>query len=131
MQRFDLTKFGFVRCEKEEWIDELGYRRYVFKPKGARRVKLFINNYIIDGEDSYWIYADVFDNIGREIVTYNDRIMLPHYNAIRKIFSLHKDEEMTIEILEQFYKDCLAYDKEFIAKEKELKKMKKKLSKKC
>lgn len=100
MEKVNLTKYGFIRTPDEDFSDD-GTRFYCYAVGRVRVSKAAgCGMYFIDGR------------IDHGELTWEEYSNLPHYKAIGKLNGIRKDE-LTEDMLEQLYEDCLAYEQEY------------------
>ena len=101
MKRVNLVKYGFVRWPEEDFSDD-GSMFYCYKV--GKRVRVSKCTY--NGE----VYLS--GHIDGNKIDYKTYMVLPHYKAMDRLNGV-SIEGLTEADLEQFYEDCLAYEKEY------------------
>lgn len=106
MQKVNLTKYGFVRNESEDFSDD-GSRFYVYRVGRVRVSKCTWNGQIF--------LAGRIDD-GRTL-NYDEYSQLPHYHSLDRLNGV-SIASLTENDLIQLYNDCVEYEKEYTEAEK-------------
>lgn len=100
MTRVNLVKYGFVRCQEEDFSDD-GNRFQTYRVGRVRVTKL-----VADGEA--YIDGDITDcKLPYEVYS-----KLPHYKAIGKLNGVSL-ASLTEDDIQKLYEDCQAYEAEY------------------
>lgn len=100
MQRVDLVKHGFIRCQEEDFSDD-GTRFTCYKAgrvvvsKATYQGDIFLSGHISSNKVPYDVYSK-----------------LPHYSNMDRLNGV-AISSLTEEDIERLYDDCIAYDKEY------------------
>lgn len=109
MQKVNLTKYGFVRAENEDFSDD-GSRFYVYRVgKRVRVSKCTWNGQI-------FLSARIDD--GRTL-EYEEYSQLPHYKGLDRLNGVSISGLTEMDLI-QLYNDCLAYEQEYNEAEKNI-----------
>lgn len=101
MKRVNLVKYGFVRWPEEDFSDD-GSMFYCYKV--GKRVRVSKCTY--NGE------VFLSGQIDGDKIDYKTYMALPHFRAMDRLNGV-SIEGLTEEDLQQFYEDCLSYEKEY------------------
>lgn len=108
MNKINLTKFGFVRWEEEDFSDD-GNRFYCYR--AGRRVR--VSKCTWNGQ----VYLS--GHIDSSIIDYHVYSTLPHYNGLDRLNGV-SIASLTENDLIQLYNDCIEFEKEFDEAEKKV-----------
>ena len=103
MTRINLTKYGFIRCPKEDYTDD--HCRFQVYQVGRVRVTKHVSN------------NEVYINCSVDgFLYYKEYSMLPHFSELDRLNGVGV-ESVTEQDLIQLYNDCVEYEKEYYALE--------------
>lgn len=107
MKRINMTKYGFIRNEREDFHDDgNNFKGYATGPNSRLRISKLVS----DGRA--YLSADMNGNK----LDYTEYSKLPHYNCVWDYNGIDL-EKLTEEDLVKFYNDCVAYEKEYLEAE--------------
>lgn len=107
MKRINMTKYGFIRKEREDFHDDgNNFKGYATGPNSRLRISKLVS----DGRA--YLSADMNGNK----LDYTEYSKLPHYNCVWDYNGIDL-EKLTEEDLVKFYNDCVAYEKEYLEAE--------------
>lgn len=107
MKRINMTKYGFIRKESEDFSDDSNrFTGYTISSNSRLRVTKLVS----DGRA--YLSADMNGNK----LDYTEYSKLPHYNCVWDYNGVDLNN-LTEEDLIKFYNDCIAYEKEYLEAE--------------
>lgn len=101
MKKIMMVKYGFERCQDEDFNDD--GNRFTGYKVGTR---VIVSKLVSNGRA--YISGRIYGNI----LPYEEYKKLPHYKAMDNLNGIALDL-LTEEDLVQFYNDCLAYEQEY------------------
>ena len=107
MKRINMTKYGFIRKESEDFSDD-GNRFTGYTISSNSRLR--ISKLVSDGRA--YLSADMNGNK----LDYTEYSKLPHYNCVWDYNGVDLNK-LTEEDLIKFYNSCVAYEKEYLEAE--------------
>lgn len=110
MKRINMTKYGFIRNEEEDFHDDgNNFKGYATGPNSRLRISKLVS----DGRA--YLSADMNGNK----LDYTEYSKLPHYNCVWDYNGIDL-EKLTEEDMIDFYNSCVAYEKEYLEAESKI-----------
>ena len=108
MKRINMTKYGFIRNEREDFHDDgNNFKGYATGPNSRLRISKLVS----DGRA--YLSADM---TGCKL-DYTEYSKLPHYQEATWLYNGKEMELLTETDLHNWYKACVEYEKEYIEAE--------------
>ena len=108
MKRINMTKYGFIRNEKEDFSDDGSrFQGYMTLPNSRLRISKHISN----GQ------AYLSSSMNGNKLDYTEYSKLPHYKDATWNYNGVSIDSLTDEDLANFYNACVEYEKEYIEAE--------------
>jgi hypothetical protein len=109
MKRLNLTKFGFIRWQEEDFSDD-GSHFTCYRAGNKVRVSKLISN----GQ----VYLSADSEVGGGTLPYDIYQKLPHYHDVLWKWNGVDFESLTPQDVEDFYNACILYEQEYEEAEK-------------
>ena len=111
MKRINMTKYGFIRNEKEDFSDDGSrFQGYMTLPNSRLRISKHISN----GQ------AYLSSSMNGNKLDYTEYSKLPHYKDATWNYNGVSIDSLTDEDLANFYNACVEYEKEYIEAESKI-----------
>jgi hypothetical protein len=108
MKKITMTKYGFIRNEREDFSDDGSrFQGYMTSPNSRLRISKHVSN----GR------AYLSSSMNGNKLDYNEYSKLPHYQEATCEYNGIDMNSLTDEDLVDFYKACVEYEKEYIEAE--------------
>lgn len=111
MKRINMTKYGFIRNEREDFSDDGSrFQGYMTLPNSRLRISKHISN----GQ------AYLSSSMNGNKLDYTEYSKLPHYKDATWNYNGVSIDSLTDEDLANFYNACVEYEKEYIEAESKI-----------